>query len=101
MLTLKGLITGDIGDSPSDRIAAPIALLVGFPIILPCAVGYYTVKGVQKVVNNIKEKQEAKNYDYEKVTPVTPMSTDSSSSFYPPVDTYGKKRSKKLTLRIK
>ena len=100
MVTFKDLITGDISDSPSDRLAAPIAFLVGFPIIVPCAVVYYSAKGIKKVGEKIKDKIDAKNYETETYEPVEYINTDSSTSFTnTPVDTSGHKRSKTLKLK--
>lgn len=62
MVTFKDLITGDISDSPSDRLAAPILLFLTFPVVVPCSAVYYSAKGVKKIGEVIKDKIDEKNY---------------------------------------
>ena len=62
MVTFKDLITGDIGDSPSDRLAAPILLFLTFPVVIPCSAVYYSAKGIKKLGETVKDKIDERNY---------------------------------------
>ena len=62
MVTFKDLITGEISDSPSDRLAAPILLFLTFPVVIPCSAVYYSAKGVHKLGEVIKDKIDDRNY---------------------------------------
>ena len=97
MVTFKDLITGEISDSPSDRMAAPILLFLTFPVVIPCSAVYYSAKGVHKLGEVIKDKIDERHYYKEVEKPNE--ETITSVSEEPVVPTKSKKP-KTLTLKM-
>ena len=62
MLRISDLITGDISDSPSDRLAAPFVFALTWPVVVPCAIVYHSAKGIKHLGETIKDKVETKKY---------------------------------------
>ena len=110
MLTFRDLVTGDISDSPSDRLAAPLVFFIGFPIFGPCTLVYYTAKGVkyvgekavEKISDKIAEKKarkvvEAVGSNGSEVPLKTITRTDETAM--PIIETKQNKKPKKLILK--
>ena len=65
MLKIKDIITGNVSNSPADVAAEPFVLVLGLPIIVPCAAVYLSYKGVRYIGSKIVDKLETKKYNKE------------------------------------
>ncbi len=94
MVTFKDLITGDISDSPSDRLAAPILLGLTFPVVIPCSIVYHSVKGVQALKDRIEYREI-----YKKIKEMEQLDETTIETQEPVIEPAQTKKAKVLSLR--